>query len=159
MNKKQYFLKCEHQIMCHNWSPPRPTLSSPSGWWVVRFVHHEYGVRLRGIGQVWRRSRQLRGPMVDLWDFTRTWHPQTLPIQDTKLPRSTHEQTDFTRSSTAEIGARSDSVSMSSALESVDAKNKLEDLSGVQIKPGENPYKALIAACNDDTVCSKLFSS
>lgn len=43
---------------------------------------------------------------------------------------------------------------MSSKLESTDAKNKLEDLSGVKIQPGENPYKALIAACNNDTVCS-----
>lgn len=41
---------------------------------------------------------------------------------------------------------------MSPALESTDAKNKLEDLSGVKIKPGENPYKALIEACNDDAV-------
>ncbi|KAI3393708.1 hypothetical protein diail_3803 [Diaporthe ilicicola] len=39
---------------------------------------------------------------------------------------------------------------MSPALESTDAKNKLEDLSGVKIKPGENPYKALIEACHDD---------
>ncbi|POS68728.1 hypothetical protein DHEL01_v212877 [Diaporthe helianthi] len=39
---------------------------------------------------------------------------------------------------------------MSPALESTDAKNKLEDLSGVTIKPGENPYKALIEACHDD---------
>lgn len=42
---------------------------------------------------------------------------------------------------------------MSPALESTDAKNKLEDLSGVKIKPGENPYKALIEACHDDAVC------
>lgn len=41
---------------------------------------------------------------------------------------------------------------MSPALESTDAKNKLEDLSGVKIKPGENPYKALIEACHDDEV-------
>lgn len=41
---------------------------------------------------------------------------------------------------------------MSPALESTDAKNKLEDLSGVQIKPGENPYKALIETCHDDPV-------
>lgn len=42
---------------------------------------------------------------------------------------------------------------MSPALESTDAKNKLEDLSGVKIRPGENPYKALIEACHDDAVC------
>lgn len=42
---------------------------------------------------------------------------------------------------------------MGSALESTDAKNKLEDLSGVKLQPGENPYKALIEACNDDPVC------
>lgn len=41
---------------------------------------------------------------------------------------------------------------MSPALESTDAKNKLEDLSGVTIKPGENPYKALIEACHNDPV-------
>ncbi|ROV92358.1 hypothetical protein VMCG_09125 [Cytospora schulzeri] len=34
--------------------------------------------------------------------------------------------------------------------ESTDAKNKLEDLSGVKFQPGENPYKALIEACHDD---------
>lgn len=41
---------------------------------------------------------------------------------------------------------------MSVSLESTDAKNKLEDLSGVKFKAGENPYKALIEACNDDAV-------
>lgn len=41
---------------------------------------------------------------------------------------------------------------MGSILESTDAKNKLEDLSGVQLKPGENPYNALIDACDDDHV-------
>ncbi|KAI1142493.1 RNA ligase/cyclic nucleotide phosphodiesterase [Hypoxylon sp. FL0543] len=39
---------------------------------------------------------------------------------------------------------------MSSVLESADIKNKLEDLSGVVLKPGENPYNALIEAGNDD---------
>ncbi|KAI1878571.1 hypothetical protein JX265_002748 [Neoarthrinium moseri] len=39
---------------------------------------------------------------------------------------------------------------MGSILESTDVKNKLEDLSGVVLKPGENPYNALIEACNDD---------
>ena len=41
---------------------------------------------------------------------------------------------------------------MSPALESTDAKNKLEDLSGVIVQPGENPYKALIEACHEDAV-------
>ncbi len=41
---------------------------------------------------------------------------------------------------------------MSAALESTDAKNRLEDLSGVALTPGENPYHALIAACSDDPV-------
>lgn len=45
---------------------------------------------------------------------------------------------------------------MSPALESTDARNKLEDLSGVKIQPGENPYKALIKACNDDAVSTLL---
>ncbi|KAL8392156.1 hypothetical protein RB595_002370 [Gaeumannomyces hyphopodioides] len=31
--------------------------------------------------------------------------------------------------------------------DSVDARNKLEDLSGIALKPGENPYNALIDAC------------
>nr|XP_036585065.1 uncharacterized protein CTRU02_05034 [Colletotrichum truncatum]KAF6794833.1 hypothetical protein CTRU02_05034 [Colletotrichum truncatum] len=39
---------------------------------------------------------------------------------------------------------------MGSQLVSTDAKNKLEDLSGITILPGENPYQALIKACNDD---------
>ena len=34
-----------------------------------------------------------------------------------------------------------------------DARNKLEDLSGIVLKPGENPYSAFINACNDDPVC------
>lgn len=42
---------------------------------------------------------------------------------------------------------------MGTALESTDAKNKLEDLSGIQVKPGENPYEALIRACRNDPVC------
>lgn len=41
---------------------------------------------------------------------------------------------------------------MGTMLDSTDARNKLEDLSGITIKPGENPYKALIEACEDDTV-------
>ncbi|ROW08176.1 hypothetical protein VPNG_06902 [Cytospora leucostoma] len=49
---------------------------------------------------------------------------------------------------------------MTPALESTDAKNKLEDLSGVQIQPGENPYKALIKACHDDaTEIQSLYST
>lgn len=43
-------------------------------------------------------------------------------------------------------------VAMAPTLESTDIKNKLEDLSGVVIKPGENPYNALIEACGDDPV-------
>ncbi|KAH7026003.1 60S ribosomal protein L44 [Microdochium trichocladiopsis] len=39
---------------------------------------------------------------------------------------------------------------MGSVLESTDVKNKLEDLSGVVIKPGENPYNALIDACHSN---------
>jgi hypothetical protein len=31
-----------------------------------------------------------------------------------------------------------------------DARNKLQDLSGIVIQPGENPYGALIKACDDD---------
>lgn len=46
---------------------------------------------------------------------------------------------------------------MSPVLESTDAKNKLEDLSGITIAPGENPYEALIKACNDDPVWMALF--
>lgn len=41
---------------------------------------------------------------------------------------------------------------MGAVLESTDLKNKLEDLSGVVLKPGENPYNALIEACKDDPV-------
>ncbi|KAL1881428.1 hypothetical protein VTK73DRAFT_3946 [Phialemonium thermophilum] len=41
---------------------------------------------------------------------------------------------------------------MAPVLESTDARNKLDDLSGVQIQPGENPYDALINACKDDPV-------
>lgn len=41
---------------------------------------------------------------------------------------------------------------MKPAIESVDARNKLEDLSGIEIKPGENPYDALIQACKDEPV-------
>jgi hypothetical protein len=41
---------------------------------------------------------------------------------------------------------------MGTALESTDAKNKLEDLSGVVIQPGENPYHALISACQNEAV-------
>ncbi|KAK4191162.1 RNA ligase/cyclic nucleotide phosphodiesterase [Podospora australis] len=37
---------------------------------------------------------------------------------------------------------------MRPALESTDARNKLKDLSGVDIKPGENPYDSLIKACD-----------
>ena len=35
---------------------------------------------------------------------------------------------------------------------SASAVNKLEDLSGLVLKPGENPYTALIRACNDNHV-------
>ncbi|KAK1750801.1 hypothetical protein QBC47DRAFT_464421 [Echria macrotheca] len=36
---------------------------------------------------------------------------------------------------------------MGSQLELTDIKNKLEDLSGVELSPGENPYEALINVC------------
>lgn len=39
---------------------------------------------------------------------------------------------------------------MKPVMESVDARNKLEDLSGVKTKSRENPYDALIQSCNDD---------
>ncbi|RGP68106.1 ureidoglycolate hydrolase [Fusarium longipes] len=39
---------------------------------------------------------------------------------------------------------------MVARFESAEARNKLEDLSGIQLQPGENPYNALIKACNDD---------
>lgn len=43
---------------------------------------------------------------------------------------------------------------MSPALISTDARNKLEDLSGITIQPGDNPYNALIKACENDPVSS-----
>lgn len=39
---------------------------------------------------------------------------------------------------------------MGNRLELTDARNKLEDLSGIVLEPGENPYTALIRTCNDD---------
>lgn len=33
-----------------------------------------------------------------------------------------------------------------------DVRNKLEDLSGIVVKPGENPYTAFINACDNDHV-------
>jgi hypothetical protein len=44
-------------------------------------------------------------------------------------------------------------MAMSRVLESTDARNKLEDLSGVSIGPGQNPYEVFIRHCNDDAVC------
>ncbi|KAK0702626.1 RNA ligase/cyclic nucleotide phosphodiesterase [Apiosordaria backusii] len=41
---------------------------------------------------------------------------------------------------------------MKPELVSTDARNKLEDLSGIEIKSGENPYNALIEACHGNTV-------
>ncbi|KAF4464420.1 ureidoglycolate hydrolase [Fusarium albosuccineum] len=41
-------------------------------------------------------------------------------------------------------------LTMVAHLELTDARNKLEDLSGVVLKPGENPYTALIRTCNDN---------
>ncbi|KAI8966528.1 RNA ligase/cyclic nucleotide phosphodiesterase [Daldinia sp. FL1419] len=41
---------------------------------------------------------------------------------------------------------------MGSILQSTDIENKLVDLSGVIPKPGENPYNALIDACDDEPV-------
>ncbi|KAK5661697.1 hypothetical protein OQA88_9797 [Cercophora sp. LCS_1] len=37
---------------------------------------------------------------------------------------------------------------MATALEPTDSRNKLEDLSGIVPRPGENPYEALIEACH-----------
>ncbi|KAK2019078.1 hypothetical protein LZ32DRAFT_219987 [Colletotrichum eremochloae] len=39
---------------------------------------------------------------------------------------------------------------MDTRLVSTDAKSKLEDLSGITILPGQNPYDAFIKACNDN---------
>lgn len=41
---------------------------------------------------------------------------------------------------------------MVAQFETAEARNKLEDLSGIQLQPGENPYNALIKACNDNPV-------
>lgn len=41
---------------------------------------------------------------------------------------------------------------MAAELVSVDARNKLEDLSGIVIQPGQNPYEVFIKACNDNHV-------
>lgn len=41
---------------------------------------------------------------------------------------------------------------MGSTMYSTDANNKLEDLSGIELKPGENPYAAFIKACDDKPV-------
>lgn len=45
---------------------------------------------------------------------------------------------------------------MSAQLVSVDSRNKLEDLSGITINPGDNPYEVFINACNDDHVSFPL---
>src|SRR5271170_7579059 len=41
---------------------------------------------------------------------------------------------------------------------STDAKNKFEDLSGVDIAAYANPYDALIEACGDSPVMTRFFS-
>lgn len=41
---------------------------------------------------------------------------------------------------------------MGSTMYSTDAQNKLEDLSGIVLKPGENPYEAFIQACDNKPV-------
>ncbi|KAI1081090.1 RNA ligase/cyclic nucleotide phosphodiesterase [Whalleya microplaca] len=49
---------------------------------------------------------------------------------------------------------------MGSVLESIDVRNKLEDLSGVVMKSGENPYNALIETCNDEpTAIQTLYAA
>ncbi|KAJ4287081.1 hypothetical protein N0V88_007775 [Collariella sp. IMI 366227] len=42
-------------------------------------------------------------------------------------------------------------MAAASGLRLADAENKFEDLSGVEIKPGDNPYDALINACEGST--------
>jgi hypothetical protein len=44
-----------------------------------------------------------------------------------------------------------------SGLTVADAGNKFKDLSGVEIKPGDNPYDALINACQGSAVRWPLF--
>lgn len=47
---------------------------------------------------------------------------------------------------------------MGSQLETSELRNKLEDLSGVEIKPGQNPYEALIDACDGRPVsCIRVY--
>jgi hypothetical protein len=46
---------------------------------------------------------------------------------------------------------------MVARFEAAEARNKLEDLSGIQLEPGENPYNALIKACNNEPVSGFLF--
>lgn len=45
---------------------------------------------------------------------------------------------------------------MGSTMYSTDAKNKLEDLSGIVLKPGENPYEAFIRACDNKPVSAHI---
>lgn len=56
----------------------------------------------------------------------------------------------------AEHGLR---VTMTPTLESTDVKNKLEDLSGLVLKPGENPYQALINVCDSRPVSQLVLQS
>ena len=48
-------------------------------------------------------------------------------------------------------------MATSSALPLADAGNNFEDLSGVEIKPGDNPYDALINACDGSPVSRPSF--
>ncbi|KAJ6443281.1 high-affinity methionine permease [Purpureocillium lavendulum] len=41
-------------------------------------------------------------------------------------------------------------ITMGDKVPLTDAQNKLEDLSGITLKPGENPYAAFIGACHDN---------
>lgn len=50
-----------------------------------------------------------------------------------------------------------DSLTMGAQLELTDARNKLEDLSGIELQPGENPYTALIRTCNGNPVSHAQF--
>jgi len=59
----------------------------------------------------------------------------------------------------AEPSTRQSNKMPSTLPDSVDASNKFEDLSGVDIRLHANPYDALIEACQDDPVGSAFLFS
>ncbi|KAL7942126.1 ureidoglycolate hydrolase [Trichoderma barbatum] len=90
----------------------------------------------------WHSPMVVLGQIGTKMDFVVSQFASGIAIEDCQL-------LEFVSGSRAEPLIRVKIPHRDCTMYSTDVKNKLEDLSGIVLKPGENPYEAFIQACNN----------